>query len=77
MVPVRSARADQIERALYDLHSQVQGQIQLLIIILPDYSGTYGVYAFSFDSEEVIYVQIVIVVSLSFQAISKEYVRQI
>lgn len=44
MVPIRAARADQLERTLFDLHSQVQGQIQLLIIILPDFSGTYGVY---------------------------------
>lgn len=41
MVPIRSARSDQIERALCDLHCQVQG-LELLIIILPDYSGMYG-----------------------------------
>ncbi|XP_043699782.1 protein argonaute 5 [Telopea speciosissima] len=42
-------RADQIERTLIDVHdqcskklSQVQGKLQLLIVILPDFTGTYG-----------------------------------
>ncbi|PIA43518.1 hypothetical protein AQUCO_01900127v1 [Aquilegia coerulea] len=41
-VPVRSARSDQIERTLVEIHNQSRGQLQLLIIILPDFSGSYG-----------------------------------
>ncbi|KAJ4977626.1 hypothetical protein NE237_008406 [Protea cynaroides] len=42
-------RADQIERILTDVYNQctqklsaLQGKLQLLIVILPDYSGSYG-----------------------------------
>ncbi|PIA41768.1 hypothetical protein AQUCO_02200300v1 [Aquilegia coerulea] len=42
LVPIRSARSDQIESALVELHTQSQGKLQLLIIVLPDFSGSYG-----------------------------------
>ncbi|KAF5188416.1 argonaute MEL1, partial [Thalictrum thalictroides] len=41
-IPVRSVRPDQIERTLVEIHNQSRGQLQLLIIILPDFSGSYG-----------------------------------
>ncbi|KAF5196598.1 argonaute MEL1, partial [Thalictrum thalictroides] len=42
LIPVRSVRPDQIERTLVEIHNQSRGQLQLLIIILPDFSGSYG-----------------------------------
>ncbi|KAF5203781.1 argonaute [Thalictrum thalictroides] len=41
LIPVRSVRPDQIERTLVEIHNQSRGQLQLLIIILPDFSGSY------------------------------------
>ncbi|CAL1404119.1 unnamed protein product [Linum trigynum] len=45
LVPIRSERPQHIEKALSDVHYQATQQgkeLQLLIIILPDYSGSYG-----------------------------------
>jgi eukaryotic translation initiation factor 2C len=53
LVPIRSAHSNQVEMALRDIHRQcVQKfteigqaagkQLQLLIIILPDITGSYG-----------------------------------
>ncbi|KAF9594683.1 hypothetical protein IFM89_034366 [Coptis chinensis] len=51
LLPMRSARSDQIERTLVEAHtlseskiasSGQQGNLQLLIIILPDFTGSYG-----------------------------------
>ncbi|XP_017983597.1 PREDICTED: protein argonaute 5 [Theobroma cacao] len=44
-VRIRSARPDRIEQTLLDVHKESTGQkrpLQLLIIILPDQSGSYG-----------------------------------
>ncbi|XP_022860648.1 protein argonaute MEL1-like [Olea europaea var. sylvestris] len=52
LVPIRSAHPGQIEKALFDLHTdsstrlknlELTGrQLQLLIVVLPDVSGSYG-----------------------------------
>ncbi|CAI0398011.1 unnamed protein product [Linum tenue] len=45
LVPIRSERPQHIEKALTDVHYQATQQgreLQLLIIILPDFSGSYG-----------------------------------
>ncbi|XP_059627105.1 protein argonaute MEL1-like [Cornus florida] len=45
LLPVHSANPSYIEKALSDIYmnsSSMKKQLQLLIIILPDYSGTYG-----------------------------------
>ncbi|GMG98489.1 hypothetical protein Nepgr_000329 [Nepenthes gracilis] len=41
-VPIRSVLSTQIEKALCEVHSKAGNQLQLLIIILPDESGSYG-----------------------------------
>ncbi|KAJ8434376.1 hypothetical protein Cgig2_014223 [Carnegiea gigantea] len=46
-IPIRSAHPAQIEKALSDIHSQVGKQrqsLQLLIIMLPDASGSYALF---------------------------------
>ena len=45
VIPISSSNPNQIEKALVDVHNRTtqQGkQLQLLIIILPDVSGSYG-----------------------------------
>ncbi|KAF9684816.1 hypothetical protein SADUNF_Sadunf04G0158000 [Salix dunnii] len=50
VIPIHSANSRQIEKALHDVHKQCTAkladqkgkQLQLLIIILPDISGSYG-----------------------------------
>uniref|UniRef100_A0A6N2KG31 Piwi domain-containing protein n=1 Tax=Salix viminalis TaxID=40686 RepID=A0A6N2KG31_SALVM len=50
IIPIHSANSRQIEKALHDVHKQCTAeladqkgkQLQLLIIILPDISGSYG-----------------------------------
>lgn len=51
MIPIHSANPGQIDRALMDIHKQCAAklkeiepgkQLQLLIIILPDLTGSYG-----------------------------------
>ncbi|KAL3579627.1 hypothetical protein D5086_017462 [Populus alba] len=50
IIPIRSADSRQIEKALHDVHKQCTAelanqkgkQLQLLIIILPDVTGSYG-----------------------------------
>jgi eukaryotic translation initiation factor 2C len=52
LVPIRSAHSNQVEMALRDIHKQcvpkfteighAGKQLQLLIIILPDFTGSYG-----------------------------------
>ncbi|CAN1252733.1 Protein argonaute 5 [Linum perenne] len=45
LVPIRSERPQQLEKALRDVHYQATQQgreLQLLIIVLPDYTGSYG-----------------------------------
>ncbi|KAL5699183.1 Protein argonaute mel1 [Ranunculus cassubicifolius] len=42
IVPISQARPDQIETTLVGLHTQVQGRLQLLIVILPEFTGQYG-----------------------------------
>lgn len=49
LIPITSAAPNQIEKALVDFHRQsmsklanVEGKLQLLIIILPDVKGSYG-----------------------------------
>jgi eukaryotic translation initiation factor 2C len=53
LIPIRSAQGHQVEMALRDIHKQSvakltesgqPGQLQLLIIILPDITGSYGEY---------------------------------
>ena len=52
LLPITTVQASQIESALVNVHKQcvtklasmkVQGRLQLLIIILPDVKGSYGV----------------------------------
>ena len=48
LLPITSAQSSQIESALVNLHKQSitrlanQGRLQVLIIILPDFEGSYG-----------------------------------
>ncbi|KAG6682438.1 hypothetical protein I3842_13G141500 [Carya illinoinensis] len=43
LIHIRSAHSGQIEKALNGIHKELAGkQLQLLIIILPDISGSYG-----------------------------------
>ncbi|XP_059429807.1 protein argonaute 5-like [Corylus avellana] len=52
LIPIRSAQSQQVEMALRDIHKQSRAkfteigqpgkQLQLLIIILPDFTGSYG-----------------------------------
>ncbi|KAL5724067.1 Protein argonaute mel1 [Ranunculus cassubicifolius] len=42
IVPLSQARPEHIEKTLVNLHNQVQGRLQLLIVILPDFTGQYG-----------------------------------
>ncbi|OVA19450.1 Argonaute/Dicer protein [Macleaya cordata] len=52
LLPIRTARSDQIERVLVELNHEATSrlknmetqvkQLQLLLIILPDYTGSYG-----------------------------------
>lgn len=50
LIPVQIAQPAQIERTLVDIHQQSEArlkgqagkQLQLLIIILPDSTGSYG-----------------------------------
>ncbi|KAE8680539.1 Protein argonaute 1A [Hibiscus syriacus] len=44
-IPIRSARSDRIEQTLLDIHRESAGKntpLQLLIVILPDQTGSYG-----------------------------------
>ncbi|KAH9603059.1 hypothetical protein KSS87_014861, partial [Heliosperma pusillum] len=41
-IPPITAPANQLERVLPDINRRAKNQLQLLIIILPDYTGTYG-----------------------------------
>ncbi|KAK9690038.1 hypothetical protein RND81_09G100100 [Saponaria officinalis] len=41
-IPPRTVHANQIEKALLDVETRSRSQLQLLIIILPDYTGSYG-----------------------------------
>ncbi|KDP43930.1 hypothetical protein JCGZ_05397 [Jatropha curcas] len=42
LIPIQFAHPGQIERVLADIHKQCTSKLQLLIIILPDFSGSYG-----------------------------------
>lgn len=42
LLPIRSAHPGQIEGVLREVHKNSGGKLQLLIIILPDFKGSYG-----------------------------------
>lgn len=43
-IPIRSAHPTQIEKTLTEVFSKAQNKLDLLIIVLPDATGSYGMW---------------------------------